>query len=355
MDGARASNQADLAIGLHRFEVRGCTLGRCDPTPAVWLWQVVDSACPMDTEAPSLTCMDGMSVECTADMSLDESTIEAAASDACGATTAMTGPDSLELGVNPVVVVATDSNGNTASCVVPVRVVDTVAPSLTCGAALEVEVDGQSLTCDAAATLSAPTVTDACDGVGVLVVSDAPQRFALGTKDVTFTAQDRGGNRTSCGVEVTVVDRVAPAIVCGASVGPLVSDLTPRATDACGTTLEVEVLACVAMRDGVEVELGAGCPVQARNGRVVIGDDLVGAFDGDRLEVRYGVVAVDPSGNRSEELCVSELDPGALPISPSEISSFGGGGCNGAAQVGWWFALLALAGIGRMLRLGRDR
>ncbi len=354
--GAAAYAAADLAFGLHRFEVRGCTLRRCDPTPAVWLWQVVDSACPMDTEAPSLTCMDGISVECTADMSLDASTIEATASDACGATTSITtmsGPDSLELGVNPVVVVATDGNGNTASCVVPVRVVDTVAPSLTCGAAVEVEVDGQS--CDAAATLAAPTVTDACDGVGVLVVSDAPQRFALGKTDVTFTAQDRGGNRTSCGVEVTVVDRIAPAIVCGASVGPLVSDLTPRANDACGTTLEVEVLACIAMRDGVEVELGAGCPVQARDGRVVIGDDLVGAFDGDRLEVRYGVVAVDPSGNRSEELCVSELDPGALPISPSEISSFGGGGCNGAPQVGWWFTLLALAGIGRMRRSGRDR
>ncbi|HRE90479.1 MAG TPA: HYR domain-containing protein, partial [Myxococcota bacterium] len=213
---------------------------------------------PLDADAPTLECGAEIAIECGSGASF---TADYEAMDACGEPSVeVHEPTALELGLNPIVVVATDGNGNTSSCVQPVRVTDSQAPTMSCAGALEVLLSEDAARCEASATVTAPTVSDTCDA-DVVVVSDAPSRYPMGETEVTFTALDKAGNTATCAVTVTAVDATAPRVSCGSPQATLESDITPRATDVCGAVLEVELSACVAVRDGVEVELGEECPV----------------------------------------------------------------------------------------------
>jgi|GEM_PF-1669067 len=216
-DGGEAS-YAELALGGHVFSVRACRAARCDASPAVQAFTVSASPCPLDEDAPTMSCAGEQRVDCPAG-GVDPASFAPSVSDACGPAPSVTfeAPESWALGVNPVVFQAVDGNGNLASCVTPVVVEDTTAPSLTCEGA--VEVAAASDACGAAAPLELPAVTDACaDPAAIVLVSDAPPVFPVGEATVTWRGVDPSGNFGTCTVDVTVVDDTPAAIDCPAEV-----------------------------------------------------------------------------------------------------------------------------------------
>ena len=96
------------------------------------------------------------------------------------------------LGTTQVSCSATDAGGNEGSATFAVTVKDTTPPTL--GAAPQVTVGKKDET-GAVATWSAPSTQDAVDGEGVASCTPASgTRFAVGTTQVTCTAEDAAGN-----------------------------------------------------------------------------------------------------------------------------------------------------------------
>ncbi|MCC6623573.1 MAG: DUF11 domain-containing protein [Deltaproteobacteria bacterium] len=219
-DGGATSYAADeLGLGTHELHVRTCVVAplvQCDPTPAIWIWEVVESSCPLDAVGPTMACADAPVLECSQGVgttALDG--LRPVATDACTPVTVGTNHegDTFAFGQTPVVWVATDGNGNRSTCVTRVEVRDTGAPTIGCGAdvAATTPVDG----CLTAVELAEPTTADACVGSGALLLyNDAPPVFAPGESTVTWTAIDPSGNAATCAHAVTVVDDVPLVVSC---------------------------------------------------------------------------------------------------------------------------------------------
>ncbi|MCC6622161.1 MAG: HYR domain-containing protein [Deltaproteobacteria bacterium] len=245
----------DLDEGTHTFEVRSCEdvagARRCDPTPDAQTFEVTESPCPEDRTAPTLTCTGPTIAECVAGGATVTSGIGATGTDACGQVviTVATETTTFPLGDTPVLVTGTDANGNAASCVSLVRVVDTQAPTITCAEAVARSTPSDA--CGLAIELTAPTVADGCQTSGSLVVyNDAPPIFGPGTTQVLWTVLDAAGHTASCKQDVVVTDDVAltldcpdtitedaPADACAWS-----GTVTAIGTDNCGVeTIDVDV------------------------------------------------------------------------------------------------------------------
>lgn len=111
---------------------------------------------------------------------------------------------------------ATDPGGNTTICTFYVAVMDVLAPSIICGAAVSFETDPGA--CQATAVVPAPSATDNCSAV--LIINDfnntanASGIYSEGITQVNWTATDAAGNTTSCQQTVTVTDHEAPVLTC---------------------------------------------------------------------------------------------------------------------------------------------
>ncbi|MFO0749416.1 MAG: HYR domain-containing protein [Myxococcota bacterium] len=225
----RVVGQADTAAGdAHAF------ISAAPETACV--------VCDEDLDAPVIVCpVTRPAVECTAGgtaVSLGRPSV----SDACGRPVDVTNdaPVTFDLGTTPVVFTATDSAENSASCTTSVVVDDTIAPVINCAPTLEVQA--QAGVCGAAVTLQA-TASDGCDGLSVTLIGpagslDHPVLLPPGETDVTVTAIDRAGNRSTCTTAVTVT-----------GVEPLNIDCDPELTvdapaDFCGypESLSADVL-----------------------------------------------------------------------------------------------------------------
>ena len=147
------------------------------------------------------------------------SVVNSGSLDACGIASLVTSPSSLNasnLGPNTVTLTVTDNNGNTASCVSVVTVVDNVPPIVVGkNATLQLNANGT-------ASLSPNTVFDAAnssDNSGVVsAYSVSPSTFDcshIGTSQtVTITGIDGSGNTSTATANVTVQDNVAPVVAC---------------------------------------------------------------------------------------------------------------------------------------------
>ncbi|MFT7579476.1 MAG: hypothetical protein ACI9MR_001140 [Myxococcota bacterium] len=228
---------AALAVGSHTFEVRACEDGFCDPSPAVWSWEVTESPCPLDMEAPTLTCVANTIYECVAGGATpDAESLAPTVSDSC-APTRVSGevPETLDLGATPVVFSGTDGNNNATTCVTVLTVEDTGAPTLSCPEAVVTTTDAD--VCHAVVPLAAPVAADVCDGSELVVVGNAPPAFPVGETEVTFTAIDRAGLMATCTTTVTVTDDQPLEIACA-------ENLTVNAPeDACVFSGSVEATA----------------------------------------------------------------------------------------------------------------
>ncbi len=217
--GALTLAAQTMAVGAHTLEVRTCVADappdlRCDPSPAMWRWSVTVSPCPLDEEAPALGCHEDLVLECRGGgAEVDLAALMPTVSDACGEPALRReGGEPLVLGDNPVVFFAEDDNGNGASCLTVVSVLDSVAPVVTCPE--DVAVDNDPGLCGAAPAIGIALASDGCDGGDVAVVSDAPGFFPVGTTVVTWRASDRAGHVGTCTQRVVVSDAELPSLTC---------------------------------------------------------------------------------------------------------------------------------------------
>jgi hypothetical protein len=137
--------------------------------------------------------------------------IDNGSNDACGIDTLSVSPADFscaEVGTNTVVLIATDTNDNSATCSATVTVQDTVPPTALCqDITIQLDENGQ-------ASITANQIdngsNDAC-GIDTLVVS--PTDFTcdeVGVNTVVLTATDNNDNIATCSATVTVQDTVPP-------------------------------------------------------------------------------------------------------------------------------------------------
>jgi uncharacterized repeat protein (TIGR01451 family) len=245
-----------LPLGPHQLAVRTCAIvrdgesaeRRCDPTPATTAWFVSPSACPLDRDPPAIACPEPTVLACVdGGATFDATRLEVSATDDCGAVTAFEGAIGgfYPLGLSPVVVSASDDNGNISTCAALVEVVDTAPPTIECPEEIRATTDPGS--CGVRVDLGDVVARDACAGTAVNVRNNAPPVFGPGETEVTFTALDPAGYEATCTTRVTVTDeealtltcereltRVAPADACGWSGG-----LTAEASDNCAVDVTI--------------------------------------------------------------------------------------------------------------------
>ncbi|MCI0489554.1 MAG: HYR domain-containing protein [Blastocatellia bacterium] len=169
-----------------------------------------------DTDAPAVTCPSPVTVandkgQCSAVVNFT-----ATANDNCeGAITPSCNPpsgSSFPVGTTTVTCEATDSAGNTDSCMFTVSVSDTEAPSITCP--LPPTRNNDPGQCSGVVNFLA-SARDNCDGaITTVCVPPSGSSFPVGITTVACMATDTAGNSSSCMFNVTVNDTQAPFIVC---------------------------------------------------------------------------------------------------------------------------------------------
>jgi large repetitive protein len=232
----------------------GVTTVQVNATDAVGLMESCTfSVTVVDDEDPAISCPANITVDNDADnCGALVSFANATATDNCGAMVAQTGGlpsgSRFPVGVTQVSFAATDGAGRQASCWFAVRVVDNQPPTVDCGAAQVEYLAAGSSTCGIAMWYAGPTGADNCPGHTVSQVTQGVSSgdlFAVGSTNVTWQVTDAAGNQASCVRTITVVDNVAPVIVCPSNqtyvrdagkCNATVTYTAPVGTDVCGAT-----------------------------------------------------------------------------------------------------------------------
>lgn len=169
-----------------------------------------------DNTAPTLSAQNQtLALDANGNLSISEADLNVVATDYCSGVTvslSSTSFDCTDLGVNQVVVIASDLNGNTTNTTVDVTVVDNTAPVIIANTA-------QSLTLDASgnAVLTVAMVengtTDNC-GVNTSSLSETNFTCAdLGVNTVVYTVTDNAGNIATETITVTVTETELPTVI----------------------------------------------------------------------------------------------------------------------------------------------
>ena len=119
-------------------------------------------------------------------------------------------------GTTTITWTATDSSGNSSSCMQTVTVNDTEPPTITCPA--NITTNTEPGTCAAHVSPGTATATDNCDNNPTITARRSDNQpltatYPKGTTTITWTATDASGNHSSCDQTVTVVDNEPPVIV----------------------------------------------------------------------------------------------------------------------------------------------
>ena len=162
------------------------------------------ASCPVevvveDTTPPTVICA-GDAQECAGALTLASPT--GSATDICDEAPAFTNseqPDGYALGTTEVVYSATDGSNNTADCMAPVDITDTIAPTVT--------LNGDNpmvLECAEAYVEPGAVATDICDGDLPVAIAGGVDVSTPGTYTVSYTAEDVSQNSTTVDRAVVV-------------------------------------------------------------------------------------------------------------------------------------------------------
>lgn len=183
---------------------------KCGTTKYSFIVTVNDSIKPIIT-APSDIKV-GTNNGCTAiNLDLGKPTVTDNCSTADNLLVTNDAPTAFPQGTTTVTWTVKDEAGNTQTATQQVTVVDDVKPTITVPADVYV---GTNSNCSATGVvLGAPTVSDNCsDGDLLMVTSDAPSVFPIGTTTVTWMVTDAAGNSQTAAQTVTVSDDQKPSI-----------------------------------------------------------------------------------------------------------------------------------------------
>jgi gliding motility-associated-like protein len=109
-----------------------------------------------------------------------------------------------------------DAQGNTASCLAMIDIVDTIPPVALCEAAIVVQLSAAGVV-TVLPTMIDSNSTDNCGLVEYLINSASSAVYTcadLGTQIANLTVQDSSGNISVCASQITIQDNIAPAVSC---------------------------------------------------------------------------------------------------------------------------------------------
>ncbi|MFT5823050.1 MAG: gliding motility-associated-like protein, partial [Crocinitomix sp.] len=198
----------------------------------------------IDSVAPNVICQDiAIYLDATGNISIDDADIDGGATDNCGIFSIVASEttfDCSNIGLNNITLVVTDNAGLADSCIAVVTVLDTINPDVICeniNAYLD-EFGNVSFT---VADLDGGS-SDAC-GIDVSMASEDSFTCAdIGANNVTVIVTDINGNIDSCIAVVTVIDTIAPNVICQnltiyldetGNAGISATDLDDGSSDAC--------------------------------------------------------------------------------------------------------------------------
>jgi hypothetical protein len=190
-----------------------------------------------------------------------------------------------------VTLTADDGNGNTAACVFDVTLNDDVPLNLTCpGGQIEIaSADDCTGSYDDYTDL-ALAVNECMQPAAGVTYTQLPAAMTLIPADqlndpqmVTITALDLNGNSSMCSFEVTLVDTLAPVVVCPPT-------QTDAFDEACGFVVE-DYRSLAMIEDNCA----------ANNELTITQAPLPGAdFSGPSVDQTVTIFATDPSGNLAQ-------------------------------------------------------
>ena len=143
-----------------------------------------------------------------------------AASDTCTSVNITQYPlaaSDVQIGNTTVTISAEDGNGNVATCVTIVSVIDTTSPSVICPNRLQFPISSD---CDdfIPDLISYANVSDNCEVVSIMQNPSNETVVTKGIHIVNITAYDAYGNSADCSIEVELYDNTIPTIhVCPSS------------------------------------------------------------------------------------------------------------------------------------------
>ena len=159
-------------------------------------------------------------------------------------------------GVNTIIWLLDDGNGQTATCSTVITVEDNEAPAIVCPMDITVNTDVDN--CSALVHFPTPMTLDNCGVATVIQTMGDPSGspFPVGQTTIEFIVTDVNGNHNTCSFTITVVDNEAPMAVCqnitiqldangNASIGT--ADVDDGSTDPCGvtsTTIDIDTFDC---------------------------------------------------------------------------------------------------------------
>lgn len=113
-----------------------------------------------------------------------------------------------------ITLTATDGNDNSSSCQFTITVKDVIAPTVVCKPKVEATLSNTGQ----ATIFPANAVSSSADNCGVVnLASITPNSFTCGNLGITtaiLTVNDGNGNTATCSTIVSVVDYIAPTMVC---------------------------------------------------------------------------------------------------------------------------------------------
>jgi hypothetical protein len=118
------------------------------------------------------------------------------------------------VGLNNVLLIATDTSGNQSFKPATITLVDNLAPVIV--APVSVLANANASCSAPGINLGTPVTIDNC--TVDTVTNNAPATFPMGVTTVTWTVTDRGGNSATATQTVTVTESVLPTIIAPAAV-----------------------------------------------------------------------------------------------------------------------------------------
>ncbi|MFT5236829.1 MAG: hypothetical protein ACI9M9_000417, partial [Flavobacteriaceae bacterium] len=170
-----------------------------------------------DVTSPVAVCMDiTVELDATGTVTILGSDVDGGSTDTCGIASYDLDIDTFDcsnVGANTVILTVTDVNGNVSTCTAVVTVEDVTSPDIVCmDFTLELGADGTAM------LTPADVIDSSTDSCGILSSAVSVVDFDcsdIGTPViVTVFVVDNNGNSSTCTSVVTVVDLLAPVVIC---------------------------------------------------------------------------------------------------------------------------------------------